>query len=154
MKKRKSLYIVNKKILFMAVQAAAPAFIIAPSIAIGIILGIIEVVLLAKDESGMHWLGHGLHAIPVMIIFTFIAMNITYALSLVGVSDNFMIDLGARVAIGLIAMIKVKAAASITGKGGIGESLIHVLLIGILMMASPYIWQYFLQGLIGQYMPF
>lgn len=138
----------------MVVQTATPQLIIGGSIAIGLILGIIELVMLAKDESGLHWLGHGLHAIPIMILFTFIAMNIGWALSLFGIAGNFMIDLGARVGIGLIAMIKVKAAASITGKGGVGEGFIHVLVIGILMMASPYIWQYALAGLIGQYIPF
>lgn len=138
----------------MAVQVAAPEYYIGASILMGIVLGFIELVFLSKDEAGMHWLKHGLHAIPTMIIFTAIAMNIGYVLHLIGIAENFWYDLGARVVIGIIAMIKVKAAASITGKGGVGESFIHVLIIGVLIMASPYIWQYALQGLIGKYLPF
>ncbi|MCF7872568.1 hypothetical protein K9L97_06060 [Candidatus Woesearchaeota archaeon] len=137
----------------MAVEATT-SILIGPSIAIGLLLGIIELIFLAKDEAGMHWLKHGLHAIPVMLVFTFIAMNIEWALSLVGITGNFWYDLGARVAIGLVAMIKIKAAASITGKGGVGESFIHTLIIGILVMASPYIWEYLLANMIGQYIPF
>ena len=137
----------------MAAEEAVQ-LIIGPSIAIGLILGVVELIFLSKDEAGMHWLKHGLHAIPAMLVFTFIAMNISWALHLIGVADNFWIDLGARVVIGLIAMIKIKAAASITGKGGVGESFIHTLIIGILIMVSPYIWEYLLADLIGKYIPF
>lgn len=127
---------------------------ILPAILFGLILGVIELIFLAKDEAGMHWLSHGLHAIPVMIIFTLIAFNIGFVLSLVGMAETFMIDLGARVVIGIVAMVKIKAAASITGKGGVGESWAHVLIIGVLMMAGPYIWEYGLKGILGPYLPF
>jgi hypothetical protein len=80
-------------------------FVIIPAIAFGFIVGLIELIFLAKDEAGMHWLKHGLHAIPVMIIFTFVAFNISWALSLFKIQDNLMIDIGARVVIGIIAMI-------------------------------------------------
>ncbi|MCF7866259.1 hypothetical protein K9L67_02970 [Candidatus Woesearchaeota archaeon] len=138
----------------MAVEQAAAELIIGPSLALGIILGFVELVFLSKDEAGMHWLKHGLHAIPAMLIFTFIAMNISWALHIIGVADNFWIDLGARALIGIIAMVKIKAAASITGKGGVGESFIHTLIIGVLIIASPYIWEYMLADMIGHYIPF
>lgn len=128
--------------------------LIGASILMALILSIIELAFVHADESGMRWLTHGLHTIPFMFIFTFIAMNIGWALSLIGMHENFLIDLGARVVIGIIAMIKIGAAASITGQGGVGEKKFHILIIGVLVMASPYIWQYVLDGLIGKYMPF
>ena len=128
--------------------------LIGASILMTLILSIIELGFVHADEAGMRWLTHGLHTIPFMLIFTFIAMNITWALALIGIADNFMIDLGARVVIGVIAMIKIGVAASITGNGGVGEKKIHILIIGLLVMASPYVWQYVLAGLIGQFIPF
>ncbi|PIN81499.1 hypothetical protein COV13_00980 [Candidatus Woesearchaeota archaeon CG10_big_fil_rev_8_21_14_0_10_32_9] len=128
--------------------------LIGASILMTLILSIIELGFVHADEAGMRWLTHGIHTIPFMFIFTFVAMNITWALSLIGMTDNFMIDLGARVVIGIIAMIKIGAAASITGNGGVGEKKFHILIIGILVMASPYVWIYLLDGLIGQFMPF
>lgn len=129
-------------------------FIILPALVYGLILGIIELVFLAKDEAGMHWLKHGLHALPTMMIFTFVAFNISWTLGLIGVADNFTIDLAARIGIGLIAMIKTKAAASITGRGGAGESWTHVLIIGVLMMTGPYIWEFGLKDILNPYLPF
>jgi len=134
--------------------AEVTTLLIGPAILMGLVLSIIEIGFVHADEAGMHWLTHALHAVPSMLIFTFIAMNITWALSFVGVADNFMIDLGARAVIGIIAMVKIGAAASITGKGGVGEKKFHILAIGVLVMASPYIWQYALGPVIGSYMPF
>lgn len=127
---------------------------ILPPLIFGVLLGLLELYFLSVDESGMHWLQHGLHAMPVMFIFTFVSFNISYVFHLINFADNFAIDLGARVAIGLLAMIKIKAAASITGKGGVGESWTHVLIIAGLLIAGPYIWEYVLADLVGQYLPF
>ncbi|MFP4568075.1 MAG: hypothetical protein ACLFN8_03960 [Candidatus Woesearchaeota archaeon] len=129
-------------------------FMILPPLIFGVLLGLLELYFLSVDESGMHWLQHGLHAMPVMFIFTFVSFNISYVFHLINFADNFAIDLGARVAIGLLAMIKIKAAASITGKGGVGESWTHVLIIAGLLIAGPYIWEYVLADLVGQYLPF
>ncbi len=128
--------------------------LIGPAIAMGIILSLIEIYFVAQDEAGMRWLSHALHAVPFMFIFTFLSMNVGWALSLVNMEGSLTIDLIARVVLGVIAMVKIKAAASITGKGGVGESNMHVLIIGVLIIASPYIWIYALEDLIGQYLPF
>lgn len=129
-------------------------FVILPALVMGVVLGLLELYFVAKDEAGMHWLKHGLHALPVMFIFTFIAMNIPWALGLVGLDSNILYQVGALVVLGVIAMVKVKAAASITGKGGVGESNIHVFIIGVLIAASPFIWGYGLEPLIGDMLPF
>lgn len=129
-------------------------FMILPPLIFGLLLGILELYFLSVDERGMHWFQHGLHALPVMFLFTFVSFNVSYVFHLINFTDNFIIDLGARVAIGLIAMVKIKAAASITGKGGVGESWTHVLIIVGLLIAGPYLWEYVLADLVGQYLPF
>lgn len=129
-------------------------FVILPALAMGIILGLLELYFVSKDERGMHWLKHGLHALPVMFIFIFVAMNLSWALGLAGLEDSALIKYGVLAAIAIIAMVKVKAAASITGKGGVGESNIHVFIIGILIAASPFIWELLLEPMIGDMLPF
>lgn len=127
---------------------------ILPPIIFGLLLGILELYFLSIDERGMHWFQHGLHALPVMLVFTFVSFNVGWVFNIIGIGGNFTWYLIARVVIGLIAMIKIKAAASITGKGGVGESWTHVLIIVVLLMTGPYIWEYVLEGIIGHYLPF
>lgn len=127
---------------------------IGPAILMAIVLSLIEIHFVHSDEIGLRWFSHAIHTVPFMFLFTFIAMNITWALSFAGLGSNFFVDLGARAIVGIVAMIKIKAAASLTGNGGVGESNIHVLIIGILIMASAYIWDFGLAPLIGGYIPF
>ncbi len=129
-------------------------FVILPALLMGVVLSLIEIYFVAKDEAGMHWLKHALHAVPAMFIFTFIAMNAGWALSFLPFGESLAITVAAQVAIGVVAMIKVKAAASITGRGGVGESNIHVFIIGLLIAASPYIWALGLEPFIGDLLPF
>jgi len=116
--------------------------VIIPVIVIGLILAILELIFVHQDESGMGWMKHGLHAIPTMFIFIFISMNIPLVLSLVGWKDNMWINIGIRVVVGIIAMIKIGAAAAVAGR--VGEKLPHTLIIGALIMVSPYLWEMFL----------
>lgn len=136
----------------VAAAAAAPQLIIFPVLAVGIVLSIVELIFVHADERGLGWLGHGLHAIPVMVLFIFISMNVSYALSLVGWASNQWIEIGVRVVIGLIAMAKIAGAAAIAGR--VGEKKFHVLIIGALVMISPYLWEWFLKSLVEQYVPF
>ena len=129
-------------------------FVILPALLMGVLLSLIEIYFVAKDEAGMHWFKHAMHALPAMFIFTFIAMNMGWALGLIGLDGSLLITVAAQVAIGVVAMIKVKAAASITGRGGVGESNIHVFIIGLLIAASPYIWGLGLEPFIGDLLPF
>jgi len=136
----------------MAVEAAAPTLYILPAVAMGLVIGIIELVFVHADEQGMGWLGHGLHAIPIMFIFVFISMNVGWALSLIGMHETLWLDIAVRVVVGIVAMIKIGGAAAIAGK--VGEKKFHILIIGLLVIAAPYAWQYALEGLIGKYLPF
>jgi hypothetical protein len=113
----------------------------------GAIIGLIELFFVHEDEAGLGWLGHGLHALPVAMAFTFFAMNVNFLLGLLGLLDNVKssvwLEAGIRVLIGLIAAFKVKAAAAvITGRNAVGEKLGHALIIGALIAASPYIWAF------------
>ncbi|HLD05780.1 MAG TPA: hypothetical protein VJG90_08735 [Candidatus Nanoarchaeia archaeon] len=134
-----------------AAVAAAPQFVIFPVLAVGIVLSIVELIFVHADERGLGWLRHGLHAIPVMLIFIFVSMNVGYVLSLVGFSENVWIEVAVRVVVGLIAMAKIAGAAAIAGK--VGEKKFHVLIIGALVMISPYLWEWFLKSLTEQYVP-
>jgi len=120
-------------------------FAIIPVVVIGLILGLLELIFVHKDEAGLGWLKHGLHAIPTMMIFIFISMNIGFVLGLVGWEENIWIDIGVRFVVGLIAIAKISAAAAVAGK--VGEKLPHTLIIGVLIMASPYLWELVLCGI-------
>ncbi len=135
-----------------AAAAAAPQFVLMPVLAVGLVLSIIELIFVHADERGLGWLSHGIHALPTMLIFIFISMNVGYALSLVGWHANQWIEIGVRVVIGLIAMAKIAGAAAIAGR--VGEKKFHVLIIGALVMLAPYLWEWFLRSLAEQYVPF
>lgn len=114
---------------------------------LGVIIGFIELVFVHMDESGMGWLGHGLHAIPFIVILLFISMNISWALSLVNITSlNIGIIIGVRILLGLIATVKIKTAAAVVGKAG--EKTYHALIIGALIAVAPYIWEYIFTPLI------
>ena len=117
----------------------ASEFAIIPVLVMGVVLSIIELIFVHQDEAGMGWLKHGLHALPTMFIFIFISMNIGWVLGMFKIADNIWIDIGIRVVIGIIAMAKISAAAAVAGK--VGEKLPHTIMIGILVMAAPYIWE-------------
>ncbi len=125
--------------------------VIIPALIVGAVIGLIELFFVHQDEAGMGWLSHGLHAIPVMIFFIFISMNLNWALGFIGVKNNFTIELIARIVIGIIAMIKISAASAIVGR--IGEKKIHILIIGLLVMGAPYLWDYLLKDIAKQYLP-
>ena len=114
-------------------------FAIIPVLVMGLILGLVELIFVHQDEAGMGWMKHGLHALPVMFIFLFISMNIGWVLGLFGMSENLWLDIGIRVVVGIIAMAKISAAAAVAGR--VGEKLPHTVIIGVLVMAAPFIWE-------------
>lgn len=128
--------------------------IIGGALIMGILLSLLEIHFVHVDEVGMRWFSHAMHAVPFMFVFIFITMNVPFALGLIGFETSFLIDIGVKVLIGIVAMVKIKAAASITGRGGVGESNMHILIIGVLIIAAPYIWELGLDPLIGGYIPF
>jgi hypothetical protein len=117
---------------------------ILASLFMGAIIGLVELFFVHADERGLGWLSHGLHALPVAMLFTFVAMHVSllYQLEFLGfMSEGIVWDAVLRVLIGLIAAFKVKSAAAvIQGHNSVGEKLGHALIIGALIAASPYIY--------------
>ncbi len=114
--------------------------VLVPALLMGVIIGLVEVFFVHADEAGMGWLMHALHALPFTMLFVFVSMNISFALSLLNfaITENIWVDIGIRVVIGIIAMVKIGAAAAIVGR--VGEKWYHTVAIGILIIVAPYIW--------------
>jgi len=123
--------------------------LVLPALALGVLVGLVELYFVAKDEAGMHWFMHGMHAVPFAILFVFVNMNTAPVLSLFNLASNQLILAGVRVAVGIAAFVKIKAAASITGKGKIGESNLHLFAIMLLIIAAPYAWELGLEDVLG-----
>jgi hypothetical protein len=116
--------------------------ILVPALVMGIIIGIVEIIFVHADEAGMGWFMHAAHALPFTMFFVFVSMNISFVFDLMGmaITSNFWVDLGVRIVIGIIAMVKIAGAAAIVGK--VGEKWYHTLIIGILIIVAPYIWDF------------
>jgi hypothetical protein len=110
----------------------------------GAIIGLVELFFVHADERGLGWLSHGLHALPVAMIFTFIAMHVHMVYPYIGIkAGNIWLDGGLRFVLGLVAALKVKSAAAvIQGHSNVGEKLGHALIVGALIAASPYIYAF------------
>ncbi len=121
---------------------ALEGIVIAPALLMGIIIGFVEIIFVHADEAGMGWFMHSAHALPFTIAFVFVSMNISFVLGLlnIAITQNMWVDLGIRVVIGIIAMVKIAGAAAIVGK--IGEKWYHTFIIGALIVAAPYIWNF------------
>lgn len=130
----------------MAVEA--PVFVIMPALLVGGILGLIELFFVHADEIGMGWFMHGLHALPFTMFFTFASMNVSWVLGFFpgGITETIWVDMGVRLAIAIVGMIKIAGAAAIAGR--VGERFYHVLIMGALVFAAPYVWM-----LIGPFIP-
>lgn len=141
---KKYKYLNTKKI-----DMAETALIILPALAFGLILAIIEMIFVHSDEIGMGWLMHGLHAVPFTIAFTFINMNVGWALTFIpgNLTESFWAVLGVRAAVAIIGMLKISAAAAIAGR--VGERFHHTLIIGALIFALPYAWDFMGSSLEG-----
>jgi hypothetical protein len=124
------------------VEATSEFVYIAP-IVVGLACGFLELIFVHEDEPGMGWVGHGMHALPFCILFSFLSMNIGYIYKVLnlGFTSNFTYDIAIRAVLGLIAAFKIKSAAAVTkGHSSVGEKLPHALLIGAIIAASPYVW--------------
>ncbi|MFT4326338.1 MAG: hypothetical protein ACMXYK_02455 [Candidatus Woesearchaeota archaeon] len=117
------------------------------ALVMGLIVSLIEIFFVHEDEAGLGWMKHAAHAVPVCFILTFIAMNVPYAMNLAQTQLGWawltgpLATFGIPVLMGIIATVKVKAAAAITtGRSAIGEKFVHALIVGVIIAASPFIW--------------
>lgn len=127
-------------------EPVAPIMIIGPSIALGIIIGAYEAIVIHRDVSvPTHRFGHMIHAFILSVIFVFCSMNAQFVLDLIPAIASIPIlgtAIGLQIAIGLIAAIKIHGVSQAikTGGGGagLGETWFHSILIGALIIAAPY----------------
>ncbi len=129
--------------------AVTETLMILPPIAMGILIGVYELILIHRDEnySGSHWFGHGLHTFIPIIVGLLISFNVPLFLSMVGDSLPSWIqnELYIRIAIALIIAIKVRAVSAVVpGAAGRGmkEGWIHTLVVGIAVAIAPYVWPF------------
>ena len=115
--------------------------VLFPALIVGVIIGLVEVFFVHEDEVGMGWFMHAMHAIPFTLFFVFASMNISFVLGLLnlGITESIWVDLGIRIGVGIIAMVKIAGAAAIVGR--IGEKWYHTLIIGVLIILAPYAWE-------------
>ncbi|MGV8141316.1 MAG: hypothetical protein ACP5NW_02655 [Candidatus Woesearchaeota archaeon] len=115
--------------------------VIVPVLVIGILLGLLELIFVHQDEAGMGWVKHGFHALPMMFLFLFISMNVPLVEQWIGMDDKLWFIIAVRVVVGVVAAIKIKAAAAVAGR--VGENWPHVLIIAGLVVAAPFVWEAF-----------
>lgn len=123
-------------------------FIILPALLIGAIIGLVEMFFVHADEVGMGWMLHGLHALPFTMFFVFASMNVSFILGFIPgkIAETFLVDIGVRLVVAIIAMVKIASAAAIAGR--VGERFYHILIIGALIFAAPYVWMF-----VGPFVP-
>ncbi len=116
--------------------------ILVPALVMGIIIGFVELIFVHSDEAGMGWFRHGMHALPFAMLFVFISMNISFVFGLLNLTYTSLwyVDLGVRALVAVISMVKIAGAAAIVGK--VGERWYHTFILGGLIFAAPYIWNF------------
>lgn len=119
---------------------------------LGLIIGLYELILVHRDENfrGSHWFTHGLHSVFWSILAIFATMNAEFVYNNLTFLQNIPFIqniLVFQIFIGLLTIIKVHAASAVV-KSTIGSSKGlkmtwgHSLVIGVLVVASPYIWPF------------
>lgn len=121
--------------------------VIIPALIFGAVVGLLEVILLAKDVSSRyHFISHAAHAFTYALLGTFAVMNVSYVLTLIPaiksvpyLSNQWVF----RGIVGLIGVAKVHAASAVIPKGApksMKETWTHSLIVGLLIFFSPEIW--------------
>lgn len=133
--------------------------VIVPVLALGVILGLYELILIHSDESfqGSHWFGHGIHSVGVMIVVLFFIMNMETLYTLTGILNwgwpEWLTNIWTvRIIIGLFLNIKMHAtSAAFQGKLGVrspAEHWTHTTLITALVITAPVYWP-----ILAQFLP-
>ena len=139
---------------------AAPqaALLIMPSIAIGLVIGLYEALLIHRDVSiPLHRFGHMLHALVIAMAAVFINMNVPFVLALVPALKSVPViawnpELVIRSIVALIMLFKIHASSSVLkGSGmssaGTAETWTHSLVVAALVVAAPYVYPFIAPGL-------
>ncbi|RJQ21807.1 hypothetical protein C4580_01440 [Candidatus Woesearchaeota archaeon] len=121
-------------------------FVIGPAIALGLIIGVYEALVIHRDvKVPTHRFGHMVHALILSTAFVFASMNTEWVLTMIPALQAIPLlgtVLGARIALGLIAAIKIHGVSqAVKGAGGgpgLGETWFHSIIVGALITAAPY----------------
>ena len=125
---------------------------ITPPLILGAVIGLYELILVHRDENfrGSHWLSHGLHSVfwAMLAVFAtmnaeFVYTNLTFLQSIPFISNILVF----QIFIGLLTIIKVHSASAVVkttvgSSKGLKETWAHSLVIGVLVVLSPYIWPF------------
>lgn len=127
-------------------MAEEAALMIGPALALGLIIGIYEIIVIHRDvQVRAHRFGHGVHAMLLAIAFTFATFNVPFVLNLIPALKGIPLlgtTLGFQIALGLVAAVKIHTVSRAVKTGaattGLGETWFHSILIGALIVAAPY----------------
>ncbi|MBT4175193.1 hypothetical protein HOC80_05290 [archaeon] len=126
----------------------AGTIMIMPTVVMTVIIGVGNIFMMIRDESGSasSTLGHGASALIGVGILTFISMNWAYFLDLINMSNSILgNEIVVRIAIVLVAALYVHIHSGVF-KGargqGMHETWIHSLVLGLLIAGAPYIWMF------------
>ena len=118
-----------------------------PAVVMGAIIGIANVVMMLKDESGPggSTIAHGAGAFIGVLVLTFLSMNYGLLLGWFPALANGFLgnEIVIRIGLGFIAAVYVHMhSGAFKGARGAGshETWIHSFGLGILIAASPYLW--------------
>ena len=122
-------------------------FHIVPIIVMTLLLGIIQLIFVHKDEPfrGSHAFSHGLHIVILMPIFLFAVFNITTVANLIGLPTGawYLNEYLVRGVVAFVFGIKSYAMSAVSkGAAGRGmhEGILHVLIMMLLVFAAPFVW--------------
>ena len=131
----------------MAIET--PVLLIVPPLIFGAVIGLYEIILIHRDVTvASHRFMHGLHALVYAIIAVFCTMNVPFVFKTFPVLKTIPLlsnELFFQIAIGLVTVIKIHGASaairgSVPSSVGLKETWAHSLVIGVLVVAAPYIY--------------
>jgi hypothetical protein len=125
-------------------------------IVMGVLIGIVDLVFMIKDESGdaKTVMGHGLGALVYLIPLSFVAFNLGFLNNLTFLPEFVRMEWVSLVGLGLIAGIIVHAKSGLFKKArgrGTHVTWVHSFIIGVLVVVGPYIWESFVGPIVGEY---
>ncbi|MBT3865536.1 hypothetical protein HOF78_00345 [Candidatus Woesearchaeota archaeon] len=131
--------------------------LILPAIYLGIVIGLYEAILVHRDVSvPAHRFGHMLHALIFALVAVFATMNVEFVFASIPALANIPLigsPLIFRIAIGIIAMLKIHAISAAApgmagGSVGLKEKWSHSFIVAVLIVAAPYVWP-FIEPVVG-----
>ena len=131
--------------------------LILPAIYLGIVIGLYEAILVHRDVSvPAHRFGHMLHALIFALVAVFATMNVEFVFASIPALANIPLigsPLIFRIAIGIIAMLKIHAISAAApgmagGSVGLKEKWSHSFIVAVLIVAAPFVWP-FIEPVVG-----